>query len=597
MVITFCVLVSAVHTLDLSVTGRTDTDSNFHWVRISKFPSTLITIQFSMLCYLRKSSVKMEIWTTDFDGPRNNCTDSELKQFASNHLQIDCQHKDDPHEDYETQCKEISQHPEGWPMLHCTGVLTIQDFKPRIYSAAFLFRCVRLEEHPDLKLFGLEYNFTVLHQSNITECVEIDFSKSLAYLTDKYKYTHTSLPNLVGSMKWDEVQNWLDFIHMADLVGANSRGQITTEMSKCLGYAGELIYRVVVPRCEPQSRAVEHPCREMCHEFLRGCHEHIELAFCNFEQRKKVTQAHINCSHIDKEEVERNVFDCDYLPSTTTDACFYKPILCETPRNVTNAVVVLNSTSQGDYHPNSTVDYACAPGTYWAEGNTTAVCSAQGVWTGFPTCVVIGYSPIAVVAPIFLIALGVFAALVIAIKCSDRRKTHESFKRNRKFDAFVCCHFDSENHYVVTTILPEFEENQDPPFRLCYHERDFTPGHFIEGNIQKAIENSNSAIILISQSFLNSRFCLKEFMDCLHESVKDPAFKLFAIFMEPVKELVMNEHVESFIQRTTYASETDPKFDHIMSYLRLVKDVDSEDNDEQEEGEEGIPLNPINQMV
>ena len=67
----------------------------------------------------------------------------------------------------------------------------------------------------------------------------------------------------------------------------------------------------------------------------------------------------------------------------------------------------------------------------------------------------------------------------------------------------------------MDTILPELEENQNPPFKLCIHSRDFKPGDPICDNIQKAISQSNSAIIIMSQAFVDSIWCKAEFMQCV----------------------------------------------------------------------------------
>ena len=79
--------------------------------------------------------------------------------------------------------------------------------------------------------------------------------------------------------------------------------------------------------------------------------------------------------------------------------------------------------------------------------------------------------------------------------------------------------------YVKNTIIPELEEKHDPPFKLCIHENDFEPGHGILDNMQVAIVNSNSAILVMSQGFVDSMWCQQEFQYCHIEHMKDPAFR------------------------------------------------------------------------
>ena len=90
-----------------------------------------------------------------------------------------------------------------------------------------------------------------------------------------------------------------------------------------------------------------------------------------------------------------------------------------------------------------------------------------------------------------------------------------------------------------------------------------------------AIRNSNSAIIIMSQDYINSLWCVEEFEDCYTENMKDPAFKLFVILMQPADTLnVTNEYIQSFFRKKTYLERDDPKlFQKIAEYLIQVKQI------------------------
>ena len=131
-------------------------------------------------------------------------------------------------------------------------------------------------------------------------------------------------------------------------------------------------------------------------------------------------------------------------------------------------------------------------------------------------------------------------------------------KRNRVFDAFVLYHFDSDDDFVVSCVLPELEETRD--FKLCIHSRNFTPGRDIKDNIEEAIEGSNSAIILLSQGFVDSIWCKEEFTHCYIENMKDPAFNLFVIMMQPADTLVnISNYMKTFFTNKTYLQVDDPE--------------------------------------
>ena len=54
----------------------------------------------------------------------------------------------------------------------------------------------------------------------------------------------------------------------------------------------------------------------------------------------------------------------------------------------------------------------------------------------------------------------------------------------KRYDAFICYQFDADDDFVKNTIIPELEQNHDPPFKLCIHENDFEPEYGILDNMQ-----------------------------------------------------------------------------------------------------------------
>ena len=130
-------------------------------------------------------------------------------------------------------------------------------------------------------------------------------------------------------------------------------------------------------------------------------------------------------------------------------------------------------------------------------------------------------------------------------------------KRTRVFGAFVLYHFDSDDHFVVSYVLPELEEVRR--FKLCIHSRNFTPGRDVKDNIEEAIEGSNSAIIVMSQGFVDSIWCKEEFTDCYIENMKDESFNLFVIMMQPEDTLVnISPYMKTFFANRTYLQVDDP---------------------------------------
>ena len=216
------------------------------------------------------------------------------------------------------------------------------------------------------------------------------------------------------------------------------------------------------------------------------------------------------------------------------------------------------------------------------EGNSTVTCKYSGEWSELPQCVKNSITPLVIVLPVLIFPLLTLVMILIRYLCSGRQQLY----RNKKFDAFICYNFDTDYKYVTDKILPELEEKHGPPFKLCFHQRDFKPGAPIKDNINESVRNSNSSIIVLSQGFVDSSWCREEFSDCYIENMKDPAFRLFVIAMQPVENLEnVSEYMKSFFDKKTYLLKDDPQlFKKIRHYLELVKNPKRrKNNDEQEE--------------
>ncbi len=121
-------------------------------------------------------------------------------------------------------------------------------------------------------------------------------------------------------------------------------------------------------------------------------------------------------------------------------------------------------------------------------------------------------------------------------------------KRNKEYDAFVvysCAEPTKTDAYPISpdeqffedNILPRYDQSKGGRYKLFFHRRDFIAGIPVMDNIYKGVQSSNAAIILISQDFIESKWCCPEFEICMAEHSKDSAFKMFAILMQPKETL------------------------------------------------------------
>ncbi len=131
-------------------------------------------------------------------------------------------------------------------------------------------------------------------------------------------------------------------------------------------------------------------------------------------------------------------------------------------------------------------------------------------------------------------------------------------RRKREHDAFVCYPFD-EDHEFVFALIPRLENEYD--VSLCWAERDFLPGLMIQENIEKSIDSSNCAIILLSQFFIDSPWCQRELYMCSLEQQADPSFRILFILMQVNFQDLKNvpKYVEKYIQTCTCLFKDDRK--------------------------------------
>ena len=317
-----------------------------------------------------------------------------------------------------------------------------------------------------------------------------------------------------------------------------------------------------------------HICKETCLEFIHSCLKLWSLALDSvFKKRKKKPHPNIG-----------DVLDCNYLPSVNDPIpCYYKPVTCDPPPNVTNARITNGIIINGTYLAMSQVQYECSNETYQMEGNSTVTCLYSGKWYKTPRCETKNESnvnPLGIVIPLLIVPFCILIISKVVKRYACRRKNLLLLKRKREYDAFVCYNFDKDNDFVFDSILPELEENHHRPLKLLIHDRDFTPGREISINIHNAINSCNSAIIVMSQGFIDSQRCREEFTKCLAESEEDPAFKLFVIVMEKVDTLDnVPENMKMFFREKTYLKSDDPKlFPKIGKHLKLMRQHDVMDD-------------------
>ncbi|XP_043911030.1 toll-like receptor 2 type-2 [Protopterus annectens] len=111
--------------------------------------------------------------------------------------------------------------------------------------------------------------------------------------------------------------------------------------------------------------------------------------------------------------------------------------------------------------------------------------------------------------------------------CMAKRKQYDKME-DKLYDAFLS-YSESDASWIKEELLKKLEGNG---FRICYHERDFRPGHPVLGNIFYCIENSHKVIFILSMGFVNSCWCQYELYFAEHRVLNENEDSLIMLVLE-----------------------------------------------------------------
>ena len=519
------------------VSDNINRDTNFYYKILSERPSKSASIEFSVSCDFKRGKcggILLYFYTTENDiNLKTNCTNRVYGQLKNENMYVDLR----PGGYRETKCDK----DEEDLMLRCHGKIFLQDFLPRQFAFSFGFGCPAKRS---LSLKGLNFNVSIYDETNATKCSSVP-----GHISCRKYYSHMSLPNMLSDADFVDVSRWWNWIafYPFGLSGL------------CYKYLPELICLIGMPKCESKGKHVVHPCKETCYEFSKGC---LEDSFFRDRIMSSFKNSYFHNFYEVIESLSelryKDIFNCDYLPSVNGFMpCFYEQVTCGTPPNVTNTFIQENEDDLEDandkhtYNVNDKVEYTCEDASFDMKGNNTVTFKYNGQWSEAPHCILKSESTNRI-SKIILILLGVmFVAisplvLILIVKLKRKKLNFQLLTRDKEYDAFVC-YDEADTDFAHGPVLIELEEKPVSPFKLLVHQRDFKPGYNIMWNISHAIKNSNSAIIVMSQYFVNAGWCKEEFNACYVENMNDPAFKLFVIMRQSVDTLTnTNEFMQIF---------------------------------------------------
>ena len=464
---------------DVTVSGQIKTDTEFYYQRLSEFMSKMATIKYAIRfnkTNIRlhcvngaKCIVRLDIYTREDDqNLRTHCSNNGFGQLRNENLHTPLRLRHEPYRF--TKCTLDKIDPD---VLYCKGGTTIQDYIPRHYGFSFGYHC---REPVRPSLYSLSFNFTISAQTNDTRCTHL-LNWNGKFLKCQELYSYSSLPNFIGDLQRHFVDDWMYSNAASAILGLI----FSSNKQFCYKYLNELVCRIAYPECNPITKQVIHVCKETCNEILEGCFENAMSTL------QKVKKSGLPFSWNWREPINlRQEVDCDYLPSLSGQVpCYYKPVACDPPPNVTNARITNGTDCNGSCLAKSKVEYECVDETLQMEGNRTVTCMYSGFWSETPRCSSVQpTNPLLLILPLLIIPLCLWMVMYMRVWYRKRKRTNP-VARSKAFDAFVCYDI-ADADFAHTTIIDELEKKSEPPFNLCIHKRDFKPSYTIKWNIWNA---------------------------------------------------------------------------------------------------------------
>ena len=110
-------------------------------------------------------------------------------------------------------------------------------------------------------------------------------------------------------------------------------------------------------------------------------------------------------------------------------------------------------------------------------------------------------------------------------------------------------------------------------YRVCLHDRDFMPGAYIEDNIMEAVKSSRRMILVLSQNYLKSDWCMLEFRAAHNKVLNDRTNYLILVLYDDVNVSELDEDMQLYIRTNTYLARSNQWFYDKLLYSMPTKNL------------------------
>ena len=151
-------------------------------------------------------------------------------------------------------------------------------------------------------------------------------------------------------------------------------------------------------------------------------------------------------------------------------------------------------------------------------------------------------------------------------------KSHQERNMSDKyiFDAFVAYN-ETDSLWVREVLIRHLERVHR--LKLCIHERNFMPGEPIEENISNAIEMSRRVILVISEAFFTSYWCIMEMRLARQMALQRGRDILIPIILQKVDTSKGNKTLFNILNENTYLEWPHDEIDGQTLFLQRLAEA------------------------
>ena len=171
---------------------------------------------------------------------------------------------------------------------------------------------------------------------------------------------------------------------------------------------------------------------------------------------------------------------------------------------------------------------------------------------------------------------GIVTGSVIGILClfllvtiitrrwlAKNRNKYKNFgDDDKEFDVFIS-YANEDEDYMQNSIVNELEKHN---FKICFHQIHFLGGNTIIDNISQCINNSRRTLVIFSNYYKASRYCMWEFKEALNKDLREGTTCLVTIKDNNLDTHDLDDATKAYFQRHTYIKKDAAKFWESLLY-------------------------------